>query len=755
MRRHNLNRRSFLKLAGVSTVAFGAASTGLPSPLQASAEAKKTRGQRFTAYDRGVKSLSFCEMCFWNCGVDVYTRNGKVHKLEGNKLNPNNRGHLCAKGNAGIQSTYDPDRIPGPMIRVGERGEGKFKKVSWEEAFAEVHKRLAPVLEKHGGESLATFMHGTGEQYAHVLTLALESPNITVPAYSQCMGSREMAFALTFGSGMSGHEPFDMANSKHMMIFGRNMAGAIQLREAADFAEGLARGARLTYIDPRQSESAVRATDWLQIKPGTDGALALGFIHVIIRDRLYDVDFIAKYAHGFNELEAHVKQYTPEWAEKKCGIDAKTIERIAWEFAKDAPNVVAIPARRMTRYGNDTQTVRAIAILNALMGNWGVPGGIWVRTAVPLDLPEHAHPEEPDVPRADGVGEGEAYPLAPPSLGRTNGIFEATLTQKPYPIKAWLLYGTNPLSHSSIGVNKLFEAIKNLDVIIAIDTQFSDTVMYADIVLPESTYLERDDAPYIQKDKIPFITLRKAAIKPLYDTKGAYEICKGIAEKFELDDWFEELSPAHQIEALERILTKEQKETLERDGVLLFEDVDPYPVASGSRPAFLTGTGKVQLFVDDLVELHKKHGEAFSPLPVYLDPPEPKKGEFRLLFGRTPHHSHARSQNNWILLELQDDTPVWIHPDDAEKLGIKPGDKVTIHSADTGYTSHPENVKITRRIRAGSVFINHGFGHRTPLWHLGNMKGTKDNYYISDGVDPISGAAAFHNGFVTITKAAS
>jgi thiosulfate reductase/polysulfide reductase chain A len=215
------------------------------------------------------------------------------------------------------------------------------------------------------------------------------------------------------------------------------------------------------------------------------------------------------------------------------------------------------------------------------------------------------------------------------------------------------------------------------------------------------------------------------------------------------------MSPEHQIEALEQILNKEQRETLEKDGVLLFEDVDPYPVASGATPAFMTGTGKVQLFVDDLVEMHKTQGEAFNPLPVYIDPPEPKKDEFRLLFGRTPHHSHARSMNNWVLLELQDDTPIWIHPDDATKLGIKKGDKVTIHSKVTGHTSEPEAIKITRRIKTGSIFIHHGFGHRSVLMSRGNMKGTKENYFISDGIDPISGAAAFHNGFVQIQKASS
>jgi len=748
MRGNKIDRRGFLKLAGVSGVAFGAAGTGIPSPLKASTKQKSQRGKRFLSYERGVKSHNFCEMCFWNCGVDVYTRNGKVHKLEGNPYNPNNRGRLCAKGNAGIYSTYDPDRIKSPMIRTGERGKGAFKKVSWEEAYQYLYKKLNPLIEEYGPESLATFMHGTGERYVHTLTLALGSPNIVVPAYSQCMGSREMAWALTFGTGVSGHETYDMAYSKHMMIFGRNMAGAIQVREAEDFAEGLARGSRLTYIDPRQSESAVRATDWLQINPGTDGALALGFIHVIIRDNLANMDFVRKYCYGYNELVKHSKQYTPEWAAKITGIDAKTIERIAWEFAKDAPNVVAIPPRRMTRYGNDTQTVRAIAVLNALMGNWGVPGGIFVRTAVPLELPEHEHPDDPIAPRA---GEGEAYPLAPPSLGRTNGIIEATRTQKPYPIKAWLLYGTNPLSHSSIGTNGIYEAINNLDLIIAIDTQFSDTVMYADIVLPESTYLERDDAPFLQKDKIPFVALRKAAIKPLYDTKGCYDICLGIAEQFEIEDWFEH-SPQHQIEELERTLTKEQQERLKKDGVLLFEDVDPYPVASGATPLFMTLTGKVQLYAKDLEEMYKKQGEAFNPLPVYIPPKMPKNGEFRLLFGRTPHHSHARSMNNKILLELQDDTPIWIHPDDAKRLGLKAGDRVSLVNPRNGYRSHPEPLKITKRIKAGSLFVHHGFGHTTKAWSRGYNRGTSENYFISDGIDPISGAAAFHNGFVQIEK---
>ncbi len=752
MSRHHISRRGFLKLAGASSIAITAGVTGFPSPLRASMT-QKQKSESFLIYDRGVLSPSFCEMCFWNCGVNVYTRQGRIHKLEGNELNPNNHGHLCAKGNSGIDSTYDSDRVQFPVIRVGKRGEGKFKKVSWEEAYQFVYDKLNPLMKEYGPQTLVTFMHGTGEPHVHALTKALGSPNIVVPAYSQCLGSRDMAWIFTFGTSPTGHETYDMANSKHMMIFGRNMAGSLQVREAEDFSKGLARGARLTYIDPRLSESGVNATDWLQINPGTDLALALGFIHVLIRDRLVNIDFVTKYCYGYDELKKHVKQYTPQWASQKCGIDAKTIERIAWDFAKDAPHVVAIPARRMTRYGNDVQTVRAIAIINALVGNWGVPGGIWVKSKVPLKIPEYDEPKQPKTRRADGAGNGEKYPLAPTNLGRTNGMYEATLTQKPYPIKAWLLYDTNPLYHSAPGVNGLYKAIENLDLIIAIDTQFSDTVMYADVVFPESTYLERYDNPHVQSDKIPFIALREPAINPIYDTKGCYDICKGIAEKFKIQKWFTH-SPKSKIEDLYKHLDKEQAQNLKENRVLLFENVNPYPIASGAEPKFRTSTGKVQLYAANLEEMYKKEGDDFSPMPIYKDPPMPKVGEFRLLFGKTPRHTHARTQNNWILLELQDDSPIWIHPDDAEKLGFVDKQIVyLVNSVTNTKSDHPERLKVTKRIKAGNVFIHHGFGHRTKAWTRGYEKGIGDNFFVSDDIDPLSGAAAFNNGFVKIVKA--
>jgi len=751
MRNIQLSRRGFLKLAGVTSIASSAGLLGVPSPLRASSKDNSNLSEPFLHYERGVYTPSYCEMCFWRCGVDVYTVNGKLKKLEGNQTNPNNLGHLCAKGNAGIYSTYDPDRPQYPLLRVGKRGEGKWKRISWDDAYTHIYEKLSPLFEKYGTKTLATFMHGTGEKYAHALTYALGSPNIGVPSYSQCLGSREIAWSKTFGYGVSGHEIYDIKHTKYMLVFGRNLAGAVHVGEAERFAEGIAKGAKLVYIDPRLSESSVKAHRWLQINPGTDMALALALIHVIMRDNLADLDFVREYCYGYNELHEHVKQYTPQWAEEKTGIKAKEIEAIAWEFAKEAPHVLAIPARRISRYGNDVQTVRAIAILNALMGNVGVPGGQFMTSPVPIKPPHREEPPYPKQERADGAG--TKYPFAPLNLGLADALYTATAQESPYPIKAWLLYGTNPLGHGSTENGALFKAMKNVELIIAIDTQLSDSAYFADILLPESTYLERDDDPMIQKDAIPFIALRKAAIPPIYDTKHVFDICKGIATKFGVEKYFDK-SPTQYTQELIESLRPDQANTLTKTGTLVLDDeAVPYPRAAGEKLSFHTTTQKIQLYVPDFEKLYAEKGNEYSPMPIYSDPKMPAKGEFRLLMGRAPNHAHCRTQNNWILMELDGNNPLWINPTDAKTIGVKDGDKVKITNVTTKFESKAHEVKVTNRIKENSVFIHHGFGHITKAWSIGFNVGISDTNFCSHDIDPLSGACGFNNGFVTIVKA--
>ncbi|WP_035588457.1 molybdopterin-containing oxidoreductase family protein [Hippea jasoniae] len=765
----NISRRAFIKTAVVG----GSAIIGLSALNSNSIASSKTKSyeEKIVTYDRGKKSFNFCEMCFWNCGVIAYTRNGIVHKLEGNPHNPNNRGYLCAKGNAGIYTLYDPNRLKYPMMRVGKRGEGKFKKVSWKEAFDYIADKLKFIQRKYSSKSIASFLHGTGEEPFIILSKALGTPNIIIPAYSQCMGSREVGWVLTYGTGVSGHSTFDFKNSKYIISFGRNILGALQVREAEDLIEGISRGGKLVYVDPRFSETAAKAYKWLQINPGTDLALILSLIHVLIRDQLVNMDFVDKYCIGFGQLSNFVKQYTPEWAEAETGISAKLIEKIAWEYAENAPNVLAVPPRRFSRYGNDTQTSRAIAILNALAGNWGVPGGIWVRDKfayieeqynsndceiikVPFRPPKEDEPPLVNEERADGAG--SEYPLAPKSLGRENGIIEATRTAKPYPIKAWIIYGTNPISSSAIGVNRLTEEVLNkLELIVDIDIIPNDTSMYADIILPESTYLERYDLPHIQKDAYPFIAIREPAVKPLFDTKVSWDIAKGIADRLGLGKYFKETVKERTEKILSKLPSKLKKE-LEEKGVIVFEGTDPYPQASGKKLTFKTPSGKIELYSTKLEKLYKEKGDAYYPLPKYIPPVSIEdKSLFRLLFGRVPVHTHARTQNNKLLAELYGKNEVWINKKDAERLGLTEKSKVVLSNPKTGVKSPVVGVKITNRIKEGCLFIAHGFGHISKFLDVAYKKGISDAQLCSDGVDPISGAAAFNNSFVKITKVRS
>jgi len=528
------------------------------------------------------------------------------------------------------------------------------------------------------------------------------------------------------------------------------MSGAIQVREARDFIEGISRGCKVTYVDPRLSESASNVHRWLQIKPGTDLAMSLAIIHVIMRDNLANFDYVQKYCYGYNELKAHVQKYTPEWAEKECGISAKDIENVAWELAKAAPHCVVIAPRRNARYGNDSQSARAMAIINALMGSYGSVGGIWENTRFPIKMPDGEPIKPVTAKRADGAG--TTYPHTPTNLGLTNGVYKATLEEKPYPIKAWLLYATNPITSTSTETGKLFEAMKKVDFILAIDTQMNDSAYYADVVLPESTYLEKDDGPFIQADEKPFVTFRQAAIKPLYDTKHIQEMCYGIMSKFGYTEYFTN-SPKDDMVLLKARLSKDQVETLEKDGVLVHEDTVPFPYSSGKKMFFPTPTGKIQLYAPQAEEMHKQYGDVCAPMPTYVPVPQPKDGEFRLIFGRGPAHAHARTQNNWILMELEDDSPIWINPEDAKKVGLKKGDKVIVTNTVTGYTSEPQNIKITDRIIKDTLFIHHGFGHISKDMTIAYKKGISDSFFCSNDVDPLSGCSAHNNGFVTIKKA--
>ena len=729
-----LSRREFVKLSSVT----GAAVSFVP----ASAVAANPPGWRGT--ERIEQVATNCEMCFWRCGALAEVANGKVVRIEGNPDHPLTKGRLCARGNAGTELLYDPDRLKYPLVRVGQRGEGKFQRASWDQALDLFAKRLLELKQKYGPESVAFFPHGVASSFFSTLMKAYGTPNSAEPAFAQCRGPREVGYALTFGQGLGSPEPVDLEEAKVIVLIGSHIGENVFTSQVTAFAEGLSRGAKLIVVDPRFSTAAANADWWLPIRPGTDIALLLAWMNVLITENLYDKEYIAKYAHGFSELESYVHAFTPEWAEPITEISAHDIRATARAMAEAKPAVALHPGRHATWYGDDTQRSRAMAILTALTGSWGRKGGIFLPTA--LKAGKFALPKFPESARGRADGAGTRFPLASEEQGVTNGLVDATLTAQPYPIKAWVVYGQNVLE-SIPQQQKTLKAIEQLEFMAVVDVMPMNQINYADLVLPEATYLERYDVPAIVSSaKRPYIALRQPAVEPLYESKPGWWITRQMAKRLELEAYFPWSSPQEHLATLIAPLGIDPA-VLRVRGAVAFEG-RPYieDRKAEDGPLFPTESGKIELYSATLKSL------GFDPLPRYTPVPNPPSGYLRLIYGRAPVHSFARSQNNARLNSLMSENEAWINTRTSRDLGFDNKQHVILENSD-GIKSLPIRLNLTEGIRPDCIYMVHGFGHESPKLRRAYHKGASDTELMTRvQVDPIMGGTGMRVNFVRVLK---
>ncbi len=685
-----------------------------------------------------------CEMCFWRCGALAEIKDGKVLKLEGNPEHPLTKGRLCARGNSGTKLLYDPDRLKNPMMRTGVRGEGKFRRVSWNEALDFLASRLLDIKTKYGPESVALFPHGVAATFFTTLMRAYGSPNSAEPAFAQCRGPREVGYALTFGRPLGSPEPVDLEESKLIVLIGSHIGENVFTSQVTAFAEGLARGAKLIVVDPRFSVAASKADWWLPIRPGTDIALLLAWMNVLLGEGLYDKEYIGQYAEGLPQLEAHVREFTPEWAEAITELPAHKIRETARAMGAMKPAVALHPGRHTSWYGDDTQRARAMAILTALLGSWGRKGGIFLPTALNVGKP--AIPPFPESKRGRADGAGTRFPFASEEQGVTNGLVDATVEEKPYPIKAWIVYGQNVLQ-SIPQRPKTHEAINKLDLMVVVDVLPMEQIYYADLVLPEATYLERYDFPQIvESAKRPYIALRQPAVSPLYESKPGWWIAKQMARRLGLEAYFPWAGPDEHLETLIRPLGIDPA-VLRTCGAVAYEG---RPYIKDRLPSdgqlFPTPSGKIELYSSML----KQAG--FDPLPRYTSVEDPPPGYFRLIYGRAPVHSFARTQNNAWLDALMHENQVWLATAAARDYGLEDGERVILENQD-GARSLPIRVRITAGIRKDCAYMVHGFGHRSRALELAYHRGAADTQLMTRvKVDPIMGGTGLRVNFVRIVK---
>jgi len=293
------------------SLADGLTRLGLPVPWY--------KGQVRTTYN-------YCDICPWRCGIVVKSVNGRVYKIDGNPKDPKSRGMLCARGQAGVSFLYDPDRLKQPMIRTGQRGEGKFRNATWEEALDYSAQKMLKIKEQYGPESVAFFGHTSGDfWFTDYLSQAWGSPNSAKPSVSVCTSPREEAALITFGRAIGNHEPVDWDSTRCVILIGTHIGEDARNTMMQDLANARANGAKLIVVDPRFSSAAMKADYWLPIKPGADTALLLAWMNVLIADNLYDAEFIQKWTVGFDQLAEHVKPFTPEWASPITDLPAEKI----------------------------------------------------------------------------------------------------------------------------------------------------------------------------------------------------------------------------------------------------------------------------------------------------------------------------------------------------------------------------------------------------------------------------------------------
>ncbi|HVB28711.1 MAG TPA: molybdopterin dinucleotide binding domain-containing protein, partial [Terriglobia bacterium] len=349
---------------------------------------------------------------------------------------------------------------------------------------------------------------------------------------------------------------------------------------------------------------------------------------------------------------------------------------------------------------------------------------------------------QPKRERADGAG--TRFPLASEEQGVTNGLVDATVSGKPYPIKAWIVYGQNVLQSIPQRPHTL-EAISKLDLMVVVDLLPMEQTNYADLVLPEATYLERYDMPQIaQSAKQPYIAIRQPSVKPLYESKPGWWIAQQMAQRLGLEAYFPWKTPREHLETLVKPLGVSVDALLTR-GAVTFPG-RPYisERLPEDGPLFPTQSGKIELYSPLLKQL------GFDPLPRYTPVDEPPVGYFRLIYGRAPVHSFARSQNNAWLDALMDENVAWLNEDAARDLRLSDGQEVVLENQD-GATSLPIRVNITQGIRRDCLYMVHGFGHKSRRLKLAYHRGASDTELMTRvKVDPIMGGTGMRVNFVRV-----
>ncbi len=821
-----VSRRDFLKTAALAAATISA---GIKLQPRSSAEVVAERGD--------VKYVpSICAMCPAACSILVEVRNGKVHRIHGTPGHPINNGKICARGNAGVERLYNPDRLGSPLIRTGERGTWSFRKASWNEAISLIAEKLKEYREMGHPEYVAVLGGWLPCKYYKpffkAFLAALGTPNGTGIPGAVCYIPKTLGWKSAFGFGSHPELLTDYENARYIIMLRRNVAGSISVVHGWRFGQNRKKF-KLVVVDPRYSETAAKADVWLPIKPGTDLAFLLAMMNVIVEEKLYDSNFVARYTNApmllkdgkpfrvwddggrkkylvydlakgaavehdaamlpalegeyevdgekvvpvFEELRRRLRQYTPEWAESVTDIPAERIREIAREFALHRG--VVDSGWHDPKYLNSLLTWRAAALLNSLVGSVNNDGGLLFTGYAQFVSAKSKPSEAPKQSVLRMWAERRGIPTA--FLGHTvQAIYDAVVNGDPYPIKMLFVVGHNLLMNLPER-RKWEEVLRKLDFVVAIDILPQDHLYYADVVLPESTYLEKDDPlfPITYAPAFGFQT-RVKAVEPLYDTKHVIEIMVEIARATGREDvYFAALAKMLGVDAakLREYYYAEgvagiRRAQAEAKGIDYEELISKGYVVKATREKLVgtmpyrrplpTPTGKIEFYSFMLASFAANAKDPYwDPLIKWVPPKVGERklarNEFYLIYSRSPLTTHSSTADNPLLATLIEDSElyykgVWINSEKAAELGISNGDRVILESVFTG-----ERVEaiafVSGLVRRDALFMVSGFGQSSEKLSSVPQRGMTMMKLVPLQYEPLSGSTLNQETIVRVLKA--
>lgn len=683
-----------------------------------------------------------CEGPGASCGINAYVKDGRVIKVEGNPDYPPSHGTLCSKGSASRQYVYNKERLLTPLKRTGPRGSGEFAAITWEEAYETIAQKLLQLKKDFGPESVCFGVGFTKwlRPFAQRLCLSFGSPNFVTES-STCFLATALASTLNYGQWFG--VP-DMANTQCALIWSSNFMHTSTSSAKAMLA-AKKRGVKIVEIGPMVTPFTKHADYHLALRPGTDGALALGFAHVIINEALYDKEFVQNYTHGFDEFKAYVQEFTPEKTAEITGVPAKDIVAAARLYGGAEKAAICFSASPTVHHTNGVQNHRAITLLAGLTGNHDRLGGNFFVPDVWLHVGGAAQTRQEEFVDVKRLNDLPARPIGDAKFPLwTRFIGEAQLLDlpfqidsgKPYPLKAFVGFGFN--KRILPGNDYLIEQMQKLDFIVNAELFMTDTcTQLADIVLPVASSFERSELKVYPGD---YYMWTQPAIKPLGEAKSDAEIIFELAKRIAPQD---KLMAKGYEACIDWILapTGTSIAQLKQHPNGLRLTPEPLKPEKYKTKGFNTPSGKMEF----TSELLRETGQ--EPLPKYAEPkyspvstPQIAQ-DYPLVLGtgsRVPMYHHSRTYRLSWDTELQPKPVIFINSQDAAARNIASGDPVTVKT--------PRNTvdvwaEVTDKIVSGTVNLYHGWPNIEVNWLI-----------EPDYQDPISGFPGFKSLLCEVAK---